>query len=180
MPGGDRDDERATAKLAVDSPTEMVEDERGELFERLSGSTATILLVWLIGVGALSTLLAGWLLVWAATGEQLGVDALIGGFGFYVALAGASGPCILWLTGRAQGHTFAWFAVTAAKIALTMVAIVIVMIAIAAVVLGGSLPSTGALAAAGLMVGMALVLSLVWAAATWSADRWIARARIRG
>jgi hypothetical protein len=31
---------------------------------------------------------------------------------------------------------------------------------------------------AALMAGMALVLSQLWAVATWGADRWIARARV--
>ncbi|MBA3586981.1 MAG: hypothetical protein H0W41_05000, partial [Chloroflexi bacterium] len=39
-------------------PTEVVESASGEMIERLSGPTATLLLVWLIGIGALSTLLA--------------------------------------------------------------------------------------------------------------------------
>ncbi|MGH2429731.1 MAG: hypothetical protein ACRDGV_12795 [Candidatus Limnocylindria bacterium] len=176
MQNEDRRDE--LPKLAADSPTEMVEDERGQVFERLSSGTATLLLAWLIGVGALTTLLGGWLFVWAATGEQLGLGALFGGFGFYVALAGASGPCILWLTGRAQGHSLAWFALTAAKMALVMVGIVMVMVMLATLLLAGALPGSGALAAAAIMVVMALAVSVVWAAATWAADRWIARARI--
>ena len=45
------------------------------MVERLSGGTATLLLVWLIGVGALSTLLAAWLYVWLVFGERLGVGA---------------------------------------------------------------------------------------------------------
>ena len=61
-----------------DGPTEVVETEEGELIERLSGGTATLLLVWLIGVGALSTLLASWLFVWFVSGERLGVGALFG------------------------------------------------------------------------------------------------------
>ena len=75
-----------------DGPTELVETDQGELIERLSGGTATLLLVWLIGVGALSTLLAAWLFVWFVSGERMGVDALFGGFGIYTALAGAAGP----------------------------------------------------------------------------------------
>jgi hypothetical protein len=51
-----------------DGPTEMVEGADGELIERLSGGTATLLLVWLIGVGGLSTLLAAWGFVWIVTG----------------------------------------------------------------------------------------------------------------
>jgi hypothetical protein len=163
-----------------DGPTELVEGADGELIERLSGGTATLLLIWLVGVGALSTLLGAWIFVWIVTGERLGVDALFGGFGFYTALAGAAGPCVLWLAGRAQGHTLAWFMVTAAKIALVMVAIIAVLVTGATLIMAGSLPGTGALLAAGLMTLLAVLLGQVWALATWSADRWIARARLDG
>jgi hypothetical protein len=161
-----------------DGPTELVEGADGELIERLSGGTATLLLIWLVGVGALSTLLGAWIFVWIVTGERLGVDALFGGFGFYTALAGAAGPCVLWLAGRAQGHTVGWFMVTAAKIALVMVAIIAVLVTGATLIMAGSLPGTGALLAAGLMTLLAVLLGQVWALATWSADRWIARARL--
>ena len=236
-------------------PTEVVETESGELIERLSGGTATLLLVWLIGVGGLSTLLAAWLFIWIVTGERLGIGALFSGFGFYTSLAGAAGPCVLWLTGRAQGHTLAWFAVTAVKIVLVMVAIILVVVLLSTLVaawlfiwivtgerlgvgalfsgfgfytslagaagpcvlwltgraqghtlawfvgtavkivlvmvviilvvvllsvlvMAGVLPGPGVLAAVGLMVAMAIVLSVIWALATWAADRWIARARV--
>jgi hypothetical protein len=161
-----------------EGPTEIVEDERGELVERLSGSTATLLLVWLVGVGALSTLLAAWLYVWLVSGARLGAGSLFGSFGFYVSLAGASGPCILWLTGRAQGHSLRWFAWTAAKIALVMVAIVLGMFAIWLFLLSGLVPGAAGLLAAAIMLVVALLLSQVWAVATWGADRWIARARV--
>jgi len=161
-----------------DGPTELVEASDGELIERLSGGTATLLLIWLIGVGALSTLLAAWTFVWIVTGERLGVGALFGGFGIYTSLAGAAGPCVLWLTGRAQGHSLAWFMLTAAKIALVMVAIGLFFVLGATLILAGVIPGAGALLAAGLMAIMALALSLVWALATFGADRWIARARI--
>jgi hypothetical protein len=161
-----------------DGPTELVEGADGELIERLSGGTATLLLIWLVGVGALSTLLGAWIFVWIVTGERLGVDALFGGFGFYTALAGAAGPCVLWLAGRAQGHTLGWFMVTAAKIALVMVAIIAVLVTGATLIMAGSFPGTGALLAAGLMTVLAVLLGQVWALATWSADRWIARARL--
>ncbi len=167
-----------TPVLPPNGPTELVEDERGELIERLSGGTATYLLVWLVGVGALSTLLGAWLFVWIVTGERLGVGALLGGFGLYTALAGAAGPCLLWLAGRAQGHGLRWFLLTAAKIALVMVGIISAVVLIATLILAGSLPGIAAAGAALLMAGMALALSVVWAVATWSADRWIARARI--
>lgn len=162
----------------ADGPTEVVETEDGELVERLSGGTATVLLVWLVGVGALSTLLGAWLFVWIVSGERLGLGALFGGFGLYTSLAGAAGPCVLWLAGRAQGHELGWFLLTGAKIAAVMVAIVIVFIFGATLVMGGVLPGIGALLAALLMTVMALALSQVWGVATWAADRWIARARV--
>lgn len=161
-----------------EGPTELVEGADGELVERLSGGTATTLLIWLIGVGALSTLVAAWLFVWIVSGERLGIGALFGGFGFYTGLAGAAGPCVLWLAGRAQGHALGWFMLTAAKIALVMVAIVSVMIGGAALLMAGALPGVGALLGAVLMAGMGLALSQIWATATWAADRWIARARV--
>ena len=161
-----------------DGPTEVVETEGGELVERLSGGTATLLLAWLIGVGALSTLLAVWLFVWIVSGERLGIGALFGGFGIYTALGGAAGPCVLWLAGRAQGNSLSWFLTTSAKIALVMVAIICFFILFATLIMAGVLPGAGALAAAALMAAMALVLSAIWAVATWAADRWIARARL--
>jgi hypothetical protein len=161
-----------------DGPTEVVETEEGELIERLSGGTATLLLAWLIGVGALSTLLAAWLYVWVVSGERLGLGALFGGFGIYTALAGAAGPCVLWLTGRAQGHTLGWFMLTAAKIVLVMVAVVIFFILFATLIMAGVVPGVGAVPPAALMALGAVALSQVWAVATWGADRWIARARL--
>ena len=160
-------------------PTELVETEGGELVERLSGATATLLLVWLIGIGALSTLLAAWFFIWIVTGERLGVGALFSGFGFYTSLAGAAGPCVLWLTGRAQGHSLGWFAVTAVKIALVMVAVILAVVLLSTLVMTGLIPGPGVLAAIGLMVLMAIVLAVIWALATWAADRWIARARVQ-
>jgi hypothetical protein len=161
-----------------DGPTEVVETEEGELIERLSGGTATLLLIWLIGVGALSTLLAAWLFVWFVSGERLGGDALFGGFGIYTALVGAAGPCVLWLAGRAQGHSFGWFSLTAAKIALVMVGLVLVFVFGAALVMSGAVPGAGALLGAVALGIGAVVLAQVWAVATWAADRWIARARL--
>jgi hypothetical protein len=161
-----------------DGPTEVVETEEGELIERLSGGTATLLLIWLIGVGALSTLLAAWLFVWLVSGDRLGADALFGGFGIYTALVGAAGPCVLWLAGRAQGHSFGWFSLTAAKIALVMVGLVLVFVFGAALVMSGAVPGVGALLGA-VAIGIgAVILAQVWAVATWAADRWIARARL--
>lgn len=161
-----------------DGPTEVIETEEGEILERLSGGTATLLLVWLIGVGALSTLLVAWSYVWIVSGERLGIGALFGGFGIYTGLAGAAGPCVLWLAGRAQGHSLGWFMLTAAKIALVMVAMLLAIIFLATLVMAGVLPGGGALLAAALMAIMALALSVIWALATWAADRWIARARL--
>ena len=161
-----------------DGPTEVVETDQGELIERLSGGTATLLLVWLVGVGALSTLLAAWLFVWFVSGERLGVDALFGGFGIYTALAGAAGPCVLWLAGRAQGHSLGWFMLTAAKIALVMIGLVLVFVFGAALVMGGAVPGPGALLGAAALAAGAVILAQVWAVATWAADRWIARARL--
>jgi hypothetical protein len=161
-----------------DGPTELVEVDRGELVERLSGGTATLLLIWLIGVGALSTLLAAWAFIWIVTGERLGVGALFGGFGFYTALAGAAGPCVLWLAGRAQGHSLGWFAWTAAKIGLVMVGFIVLVVLAITLVMAGSLPGIGAVQLGGLMAVGAVMLSQVWAVATWAADRWIARARV--
>jgi hypothetical protein len=161
-----------------DGPTELVEGPEGELIERLSGGTATLLLVWLIGVGALSTLLAAWIFVWIVTGERLGIGALFGGFGLYTALAGAAGPCVLWLAGRAQGHSLGWFAWTAAKIGLVMVVLVAMAVLAITVIMAGVLPGAGALQVGALMALMAAILSQVWGLATWAADRWIARARV--
>jgi hypothetical protein len=161
-----------------DGPTEVVETQEGELIERLSGGTATLLLIWLIGVGALSTLLAAWLFVWFVSGERLGADALFGGFGIYTALVGAAGPCVLWLAGRAQGHSFGWFSLTAARIALVMVGLVLVFVFGAALVMSGAVPGVGALLGAVALGIGAVILAQVWAVATWAADRWIARARL--
>jgi hypothetical protein len=165
-------------ELPPHGPTELVEDERGELVERLSSGTATLLLMWLVGVGALSTLLAAWLFVWLVTGERLGIGALFGGFGLYTALAGAAGPCILWLSGRAQGHGLGWFLLTAAKISLVMVGIIAAVVLMATLILAGTIPNVAAAGAGLLMAGMGLALSVIWGIATWSADRWIARARV--
>jgi hypothetical protein len=160
-----------------DGPTEVVETEEGELIERLSGGTATLLLVWLIGVGALSTLLAGWLYFLIVTGQRLGPGVLFSGAGLYLSLAGAAGPCVLWLAGRAQGHALGWFMWTGAKIALVMVAIVLIFVFGAAAIMGGVLPGPGALLAAVVLAVLGVILAQVWALATWGADRWIARAR---
>jgi len=170
-------EDRMPPQLAEDSPTELVETDSGELVERLSGGTATVLLVWLIGVGASSALLAAWIFADAVLGQRLGIKSLFSGFGLYVGLYGAAGPTVLWLTGRAQGHSLGWYLLTAAKMAVFMIVIVIVVAAGGVLILGGGL-GPGALVAAVLLIGMALVVSLPWALATWAADVYIARARI--
>lgn len=172
-------DEERPPQLAEDSPTELVETDDGELVERLSGTTATLLLAWLIGIGAASALLGVWIFVWIVSGTRLGLDSLVSSLGFYVALAGASGPCILWLAGRAQGRSLGWFAWTAAKIGLVMVAITVAMVLLAVLVFG-SLPGVGVLLIDLMLVVAVLLVSQLWALAVWSADRYIARARIRG
>jgi hypothetical protein len=177
-PDGRHERNAQREEIAADGPTELVETERGELVERLSGGTATLLLVWLMGVGALSVLLAVWAFWWRITGERLGIGALFGGLGFYTALAGAAGPCVLWLAGRAQGHSLGWFMGTAAKIAAVMLGILAAVVLIATVVLAGALPSAGAFLVAALAAALAILVSQVWAVATWAADRWIARARL--
>ena len=171
-------DERPPHPPRGDGPTEVVETDDGETVERLSGGTATMLLVWLIGVGALSTLLATWIYVWIVTGQRLGAGALFGGFGIYTSIAGATGPCVLWLAGRAQGHPLSWFLTTSAKIVLVMLGMVLVVVILALLVMGGAVPIVAGLLAVGVMVALGLVLSSIWAVATWSADRWIARARL--
>jgi phosphoglycerol transferase MdoB-like AlkP superfamily enzyme len=163
-----------------EGPTELVETDDGQLVERLSGGTATLLLVWLIGVGALSTLFAGWLFVLVVYDVRLGPSALIGGFGFYVGLAGASGPCVLWLTGRAQDHSLRWFLFTSARIALVMGALVVLVLLGAALTVGASVGATALVGLTAVTVALALGLSLIWGVATWGADRWIARARTTG
>ena len=161
-----------------DGPTELVENAEGELVERLSGGTATLLLVWLVGVGALSTLLAAWLFIWAVTQERLGPGDLFGALGFYTAVAGATGPCVLWLAGRAQGHSLGWFAWMAARIALVMVGFIALVVAAITLVMAGTLPGIGAAGFGAILAVAAVMLSQLWALATWAADRWIARARV--
>jgi hypothetical protein len=172
-------DDRRPPQLAEDSPTELVETDDGELIERLSGGTATLLLVWLIGIGAGSALLAAWLFAEIVAGQRLGIGALFSGFGLYTGLFGAAGPTVLWLAGRAQGHSLGWFFLTAAKIGLTMIGIVIAVTVFGILLLGGGL-SGGHLLLAAILIVITLVLSLIWALATWGADRYIARARVEG
>jgi hypothetical protein len=163
--------------LQPDGPTEVVPNEKGELVERLSGGTATQLLVWLVGIGAFSGLLGVWFYVWLISGQRLGIGALFGGPGLYTAIAGGSGPCILWLAGRAQGRSLAWFMWTSAKIGLLMIGVVLLGVVMIALI-SGVLPGIGILILALIAAAFSLLISVIWALATWAADRYIARARI--
>ena len=163
-------------QLPEDGPTELVPTEDGDYVERLSGGTATMLLVWLIGTGAGSALLVFWVYMALVLGERLGAGDLFSAIGFYVGIFGASGPVVLWLTGRAQGHSLGWFLFTAAKIGALMAAIIIGIGTIGALLVGAGITAHG-LRSAGLLAAGTFVLSLVWGAATWSADWYIARAR---
>jgi hypothetical protein len=164
-------------QLPEDGPTKLVEGNDGELVERLSGGTATLLLVWLIGIGAGSALLAAWLLAALLLQVRLGSEHLFGAPGLYVSLYGASGPTVLWLTGRAQDHSLGWFILTAAKIGLVMAAILIGGLLLVTVVMGAVLGG-GAVRLTLAVFGFTLAVSVVWALATWSADRYIAKARV--
>jgi hypothetical protein len=165
------------AQLPEDGPTELVQGADGELVERLSGGTATLLLVWLIGVGAGSALLAAWLLAALVLQIRLGAEHLFGAPGLYVSLYGATGPTVLWLTGRAQGRSLGWFVMTAAKIGLVMAAILIGGLLLVVLVMGAKLGG-GALRVTIGVFGFTLAISVLWALATWSADRYIASARV--
>jgi hypothetical protein len=164
-------------QLPEDGPTRLVEGNDGELVERLSGGTATLLLMWLVGVGAGSALLGAWLLAGLVLRMRLGSEHLFGAPGLYVSLYGATGPTVLWLTGRAQNRSLGWFMVTAAKIGLVMAAIVIGGLLLVVVVMGAELGG-GALPVTAAVFGFTLAVSVLWALATWSADRYIAGARI--
>lgn len=164
-------------QLPEDGPTKLVEGTDGELVERLSGGTATLLLAWLVGIGAGSALLAAWLLAALLLRIRLGPEHLLGAPGLYVSLYGASGPTILWLTGRAQGHSLSWFILTAAKIGLVMAAIVIGGLLLVTLVMGAALGG-GAVRLTIAVFAFTLAVSVLWALATWSADRYIASARV--
>jgi hypothetical protein len=164
-------------KLPEDGPTQLVEDRDGELVERLSTGTATLLLVWLVGVGAAGALLAAWVFAAVILDQRLGPADLLSGTGFYVALFGASGPTVLWLSGRAQDHSLGWFVLTAGKIGLAMIGGTILIAALGSLLLGSSI-GPGAVPAVALLVGLTLLMAMAWALATWSADRYIARARL--
>lgn len=164
-------------KLPEDGPTRLVEGTDGELVERLSGGTATLLLVWLIGIGAGTALLGAWLLAALILRIRMGSAELLGAPGLYISLLGATGPTVLWLAGRAQGHSLRWFAVTAARIGLVMDVILIGGTLLVSLVMGVSF-AAGALVVAAGLIGVTLVASVIWALATWSADRYIAGARV--
>ena len=164
-------------QLPEDGPTKLVEGNDGELVERLSGGTATLLLIWLIGVGAGSALLAAWLLAALVLRVRLGADELLGAPGLYIGLLGASGPTVLWLAGRAQGRSLRWFLLTAAKIGLVMDAILVGGTLLVSVVMGVTF-AAGALVVAAALVALTLAASVVWALSTWAADRYIAGARV--
>ena len=164
-------------QLPEDGPTRLVEGTDGELVERLSGGTATLLLVWLVGVGAGSALLAAWILAALVLRVRLGTEHLFGAPGLYVSLYGATGPTVLWLTGRAQSRSLGWFMLMAAKIGLVMAAILIGGLLLVVVVMGATLGG-GALRVTAAVFVFTLAVSVLWALATWSADRYIANARV--
>ena len=164
-------------QLPEDGPTRLVEGNDGELVERLSGGTATLLLIWLIGIGAGSALLGAWLLAALLLQLRLGIEHLFGAPGLYVSLYGATGPTVLWMTGRAQGRSLGWFLLTAAKIGLVMAAILVGGLLLVTVVMGAAL-GPGALRVTIGVFGFTLAVSVLWALATWSADRYIASARV--
>jgi hypothetical protein len=163
--------------LPDDGPTRLVEGNDGELVERLSGGTATLLLVWLIGIGAGSALLAAWLLAVLVLHVRLGAAELFAAPGLYISLFGASGPTVLWLAGRAQSRSLGWFVLTAAKIGLVMDVILLGGTLLVSLVMGATF-AAGALVVAASLVALTLAASLIWALATWSADRYIAGARV--
>jgi hypothetical protein len=171
------DERPEPSELPPDGPTELVEGSDGELVERLSTGTASLLLIWLIGTGAASALLATWLFAAVVLNQRLGAGELFSSLGLYVAVFGASGPTLLWLTGRAQGHSLAWFGWTAAKIGLAMIGSVVLVIGLGALLLGAVI-GPGFLPLAAILAGVTLILSMFWALVTWSADRYIATARL--
>jgi hypothetical protein len=166
-------------ELPPDGPTELVEGSDGELVERLSTGTATLLLVWLVGTGAATALLAAWLFAAVVLRQRLGVGELFSSLGLYIAVFGAAGPTLLWLTGRAQGHSLAWFGLTAAKIGLAMIGSIILVLGLGALMVG-ALIGPGFIPIAAILAGVTLILSMIWALVTWAADRYIARARVEG
>ena len=164
-------------ELSPDGPTQLVESSDGELVERLSTGTATLLLAWLIGTGAASALLAAWMVAALFLDQRLGLGELFSSLGLYIAVFGASGPTLLWLTGRAQDHSLAWFGWTAAKIGLAMIGSIVLVIGLGALMVGAAI-GPGFVPLTLVVAGMTLVLSMVWALVTWAADRYIAQARL--
>jgi hypothetical protein len=160
-----------------DGPTEVVETDSGELVERLSATAATLLLIWLVVIGAGSALLAAWVVANLVLRERLGAGALFSDFGFYVALYGATGPTVLWLSGRAQGHTATWFVWTAARIGLFMAVLTIAFGTLVTLGLGAGI-GVGTLILGAAVLVATLAISALWGLATWAADRWIAKARV--
>jgi hypothetical protein len=166
-------------ELPPDGPTELVEGSDGELVERLSTGTATLLLVWLVGTGAATALLAAWLFAAVVLRQRMGLGELFSSLGLYIAVFGAAGPTLLWLTGRAQGHSLAWFGLTAAKIGLAMIGSIVLVLGLGALMVG-ALIGPGFIPIAAILAGVTLILSMIWAVVTWAADRYIARARVEG
>jgi hypothetical protein len=81
------------------------------------------------------------------------------------------------MTGRAQDRSLGWFMVTAAKIGLVMAAILVGGLLLVTVVMGAAL-GPGAVRVTIGVFGFTLAVSVLWALATWSADRYIAGARV--
>ena len=104
---------------------------------------------------------------------------LFSSLGLYIAVFGAAGPTLLWLTGRAQGHSLAWFGLTAAKIGIAMIGSIILVLGLGALMVG-ALIGPGFIPIAAILAGVTLILSMIWALVTWAADRYIARARVEG
>ncbi|HEY7451064.1 MAG TPA: hypothetical protein VIA02_00920 [Candidatus Limnocylindria bacterium] len=174
--GADPDRPTSEPDPNPEGPTELVETDSGELVERLSAGTATVLLIWLVMIGAGTALLGAWAVAYFVLGERLGSGALVSDFGFYVALYGVTGPTVLWLAGRAQGHAARWFVWTAVRIGLFMSALTILFGGLVILVLGRGFTS-GHVVLAVSVLGMTLAMSVVWGLAVWAADRWIAQAR---
>ena len=107
----------------------------------------------------------------------MGAADLFSSTGFYVALFGASGPTLLWLTGRAQGHSLGWFLGPPPRSALAMIGSILLVVGLGLLMVGASI-GPGFLPVSAILVGLTLMLSMLWAIVTWSADRYIARERV--
>jgi formate hydrogenlyase subunit 3/multisubunit Na+/H+ antiporter MnhD subunit len=66
---------------------------------------------------------------------------------------------------------------TSAKIGLLMVVVVAVGVVLIALI-SGALPGLGVLVLTLIAAAFSLVISLIWALATWAADQYVARARM--